>query len=211
MDDERKASVREIVGLNIAKLRTAAGLSQNDLGIKLERWLESSWSRQAVSQAEQGKRAFGVDDLVALSIGLDASIHQLLTPSRELTAVELASGTELSALAYKEVVLGGDADIDEIQRSRIIGQLRELDLLASGLVSRQQALRELLGSDSDQLDEDAVHAVEGAPYGIKIESGYEDVGDLSEHFSSVWASRIDIDSPDGNNRRKQKAADSDQK
>lgn len=141
----RGASVRQIVGRNIVKLRTAAGLSQNDLGIKLEQWLESSWSRQAVSQAEQGKRAFGVDDLVALSVALDASLKQLLTPPKFVESVVLASGVELSTASYEEVVLGGPSDADVVQRSRVIGQLIELHSLAGVLARRQEALQPLLG------------------------------------------------------------------
>lgn len=148
--DRDSASVREIVGLNIVRLRTAAGLSQKDLGVRLEQWLESSWSRQAVSQAEQGKRAFGVDDLVALSVALDSSIQQLLGPPADANKIVLASGTEIPKTSYEEVVLGGAPAMDEVQRSRIVGHLGELDLIAGVVADRQKALRAWLKVDEPQ-------------------------------------------------------------
>lgn len=145
MADQSSPSVRKIVGLNIVKLRTSAGLSQNELGVRLEQWLQSSWSRQAVSQAEQGNRAFGVDDLIALSVGLDASVQQLLTPPKDVESVILASGTELSALTYKEVVLGGAVEeMEEVQQTRVAVHLGELNFMAGIIAQRQKELRSRL-------------------------------------------------------------------
>lgn len=158
-DGSNRATVREIVGLNIATLRTSAGLSQGALGNRLEQWLEASWSRQAVSLAEQGKRAFGVDDLVGLSVGLHATVRQLLAPAPTIDTVILASGTEVPARAYQDTVLGGSHETEEVQRSQIVGRLNELQILAEVIAERRDALRkhlQALGEERTRVNVDDV-------------------------------------------------------
>lgn len=145
-------TVRQIVGMNIVKMRRGAGLSQNALGERLQQSLDATWSRQAVSLAEQGKRAFGVDDLVGLSIALNTTVRDLLVPpAPEVETVSLASGREISASIYKDIVLGGEDFTDEVERSRIIGQITELRNVAAMVRERQASLRdELRGTETDK-------------------------------------------------------------
>ena len=60
-----------IVGENMRRYRLASGWSQAGLGERLGGYLDGSWSRQAVSHAEKGGRAFGVSELVALTKTFD--------------------------------------------------------------------------------------------------------------------------------------------
>jgi transcriptional regulator with XRE-family HTH domain len=70
---------REIVGYRIRKERTRRGLSQAALGEIISGLTGTKWYPQTVGAAEQGERAFTVDDLIALSIALTLTIEQLTT------------------------------------------------------------------------------------------------------------------------------------
>jgi transcriptional regulator with XRE-family HTH domain len=53
-------------------------LSQSQLGEQLGKLLGRSWSRQAVSNAEQGRREFTVDELTALAWTLQTTVPDLV-------------------------------------------------------------------------------------------------------------------------------------
>lgn len=118
------------------------GLSQAALGSRMAKWVEVPWTRQSVSIAELGKRAFGVDDLVGLSIGLGVSIGDLLTPAPHIDTVLLPSGTELDRAFVENDVIGTGLDGQETQRSRYIGRLEEIDAVSNTLAERKAILQQ---------------------------------------------------------------------
>lgn len=84
--------IEKIVGQNVAALRARKDWSQPELGKHLGALLESKpWSRQAVSNAENGLRAFTAADLVALACVLETSPAALLTlgPTSHVQTIEL--------------------------------------------------------------------------------------------------------------------------
>ncbi len=86
--------VERIVGQNMARLRGARGWSQPELGRQIGELLKSKpWSRQAVSNAENGQRAFTVADLVAIACVLETSPAALLTLPPTVTTVEVGDAT----------------------------------------------------------------------------------------------------------------------
>lgn len=82
----------EYVGQRIRERREELGMSQTDLGQRLAEYLGRQWTRQAVSAAEQGKRAFTAAELVAIAHVLDTRPARLVTPPIELKEVELPGG-----------------------------------------------------------------------------------------------------------------------
>jgi hypothetical protein len=60
-----------------------------------QRFEGEPWSRQAVSDAENGKRKFGVEDLVALARASDQSVQFFLTAPAK-TTIELKDGSTLT-------------------------------------------------------------------------------------------------------------------
>lgn len=74
-------TIEEVIGTRIQQRREQLGLSQAKLGEMLTDTLGKPWSRQAVSLAEKGGRAFVAAELVALAEALDISIAQLFVPS----------------------------------------------------------------------------------------------------------------------------------
>src|SRR4051794_7943170 len=70
-------SVWQIVAYNMARARTARGMTQDALGSRLEQLTGKKWSRATVSAAESGwdgttgrVRHFDVSELAALAIAL---------------------------------------------------------------------------------------------------------------------------------------------
>src|SRR5260370_14741034 len=105
--------VETAIGQQIARLRQARRMSLTQLGEAVGRYLDKPWSRQAVHQAEQGRRAFTAAELAALALALDTSVPALFLAGAE--PVELPGAT-VSAQDYQGILLyaGSDAPRDGI-------------------------------------------------------------------------------------------------
>lgn len=68
------------VGERVRELRTRAGLTQEDLAVRL-RMLGHDLHSTAITRIEKGKRGVLVDDLVALAVALDVSPNRLMLPA----------------------------------------------------------------------------------------------------------------------------------
>ena len=82
--------VEEAIGRQIARLRAQRHLSLTGLGEALGRYLGKPWSRQAVHQAERGKRSFTAAELAALALALDTSVQALFRADND--QIELPGG-----------------------------------------------------------------------------------------------------------------------
>lgn len=125
--------VEEAVGRQIAGLRAQRGLSLTELGETLGGYLDKPWSRQAVHQAERGRRAFTAAELTALALALDTSVPALFRAEDQ--PIELP-GRAVSAEEYRDVLLsrGGDAPLDGVEEMIValhdIGQVLSRPALA---------------------------------------------------------------------------------
>ncbi|MER6199810.1 helix-turn-helix transcriptional regulator [Streptomyces sp. NPDC001586] len=99
--------IEEVIGVNVARLRDGKEMSQSQLGEALSEHLGKSWSRQAVSAAEKGRRAFTAADLLGLARTLEVSVPSLflLTDWRASKSVEVAEGVAIKADEYRDLVL----------------------------------------------------------------------------------------------------------
>jgi hypothetical protein len=80
----------------------------------LGRYLGKPWSRQAVHQAERGRRAFTAAELAAVALALDTSIPALFrTDSGQIQL----PGESVSAEDYRAILLtaGDDAPLDGVE------------------------------------------------------------------------------------------------
>ncbi|KDN75245.1 hypothetical protein DF19_25160 [Streptomyces olindensis] len=66
--------IEEVIGANLQWIREDQEMTQSQLGEAVAEHLGKPWSRQAVSAAEKGRRAFSAADLLALALVLDVSI-----------------------------------------------------------------------------------------------------------------------------------------
>lgn len=106
--------VEAVIGKQIARLREARRMSLTQLGEALGRYLDRPWSRQAVHQAERGRRAFTACELAALALVLDTSVPALFRTDAE--QVELPAST-VAAEDYRAILLsaGNDAPLDGVE------------------------------------------------------------------------------------------------
>ncbi|MCX4907798.1 helix-turn-helix domain-containing protein [Streptomyces sp. NBC_00878] len=106
--------VEEAIGQQIARFREARRLSLTELGELMGRYLDRPWSRQAVHQAERGRRAFTAAELTAIALVLDTSIPALFLAESE--PIELP-GETISPEEYRGVLLyaGKDAPLDGVE------------------------------------------------------------------------------------------------
>jgi len=70
-------------------------MTQEELGIGIGNLAGTPWSRQTVSAAEKGKRAFTAAELVAIARVLETRAPRLLTPPIGVGSVELPNGVSL--------------------------------------------------------------------------------------------------------------------
>jgi transcriptional regulator with XRE-family HTH domain len=106
--------VEEVIGQQIARRREARQMSLTQLGQALGRYLGKPWSRQAVHQAERGRRAFTAAELAAVALALDTSIPALFrTDSGQIQL----PGESVSAEDYRAILLtaGDDAPLDGVE------------------------------------------------------------------------------------------------
>lgn len=82
-----------VVASRIRHHRQQLAISQQELGAKVGDYLDGQWSRQAVSAAEKGRRAFAITEVVAFAAALDTSVRELLMPVPRTHQIELPSLT----------------------------------------------------------------------------------------------------------------------
>ncbi|HWG00810.1 MAG TPA: helix-turn-helix domain-containing protein [Trebonia sp.] len=105
--------IEAAIGRQVARFREARQMSLSQLGEAMGRYLEKPWSRQAVHQAERGRRAFTAAELAALALALETSVPALFLTDD--TQVELP-GTAISVHDYRGILLsaGDGAPLDGI-------------------------------------------------------------------------------------------------
>lgn len=100
--------IEQVIGRAVRRWREFKGLTQTQLGQALAAQTGVPWSRQAVSAAEAGNRAFSASDLLALALTLGIEFGQLLSPEDldEDEFVELPSGEQLPARTLVDLYYG---------------------------------------------------------------------------------------------------------
>jgi len=151
--------IETAIGKRIAHFREARQLSLTQLGEAMGRYLGKPWSRQAVHQAERGRRAFTAAELAALALALDTSVPALFLADGDASAgtgagagagaVELP-GTAVSAEDYRGILLyaGDGAPLDGIEELLValhdIGQILARPALTR-LAKIEQVAEEVAG------------------------------------------------------------------
>lgn len=81
--------VEEHIGQRVRARRAELGLTADEFGRQLEPLLGKKWSRQTVSMAEQGSRAWVAADLLAVAKVLQTTVSELFRPAIDAAAVDL--------------------------------------------------------------------------------------------------------------------------
>ena len=114
MTQETVVPVEAAIGQQIDRLRTSRGLSLTQLGQAVGRYLGRPWSRQAVHQAERGRRAFTAAELAAMALALDTSVPALFFTGAD--QIQLPGG-RVSAEDYRAMLIyaGHDTPLDGVE------------------------------------------------------------------------------------------------
>lgn len=141
--------IETAIGQQIARFREARQMSLTQLGEAVGRYLGKPWSRQAVHQAERGRRAFTAAELAALALALDTSIPALFLA--DAATVELP-GAAVPAQDYRGILLyaGDDAPLDGVEELLValsdIGQILSRPALAR-LAKIERVAEEVAGAE----------------------------------------------------------------
>lgn len=84
----QRVTMNQVVAYNVAYFRNAADLTQEELGLRLERITGKRWSKATMSAVERSWdgnriRSFDADDLLAMSQALEVPVTALMLPPEE--------------------------------------------------------------------------------------------------------------------------------
>jgi hypothetical protein len=156
--------IEQIVGQWIAKGR--GDKTQAQLGEELGRYLGKPWSRQSVSAAEKGERAFTAAELIAFSLVLGCTVETLLEPPAGVEHVEI----------------GDDGQIDSRHLRTTAATNSDLADLVTAVHELRQRWPQLQGKvdELDELFERAVREVWRAARGRGIDVAQEEADARNE-------------------------------
>jgi transcriptional regulator with XRE-family HTH domain len=97
--------IEEVIGQRMKDFRELEGMSQRELGEGLEPYLGKPWSRQAVSTAETGGRAFTAIELITIAAVLGTSVSRLMTLMPAVGELETPGGVVISGRDTAAVVV----------------------------------------------------------------------------------------------------------
>lgn len=148
--------MEEVVGQNVARLRKDKwALSQAELGQKIGAECGRAWSRQTVSAAEKGDRAFTVSDLVMLAFVFQVDSAALLHLPTGVQSFEVGGRTyrrdELAPISWQshptkngmaalsDELFGLSRQLDDLIQAadEIDGRAKNIYLAATRLRSQQ--------------------------------------------------------------------------
>lgn len=133
--------IEEVIGQRMKDVRELNELTQEQVGEQLGTMLGKPWSRQAVSMAEQGRRAFTAAELLAIASVVGTTVSRLFTPPLHARDIEMPSGETLSRA---EVV---DTTLPRISADEMVDGMREtLRILAAATVATNQQNEVMLSS-----------------------------------------------------------------
>ncbi len=120
--------IETAIGKQIARLRETRQMSLTQLGEAMGKYLDRPWSRQAVHQAERGRRAFTAAEMAAFALVLETSIPALFLA--DAADIELPRRA-VPAEDYQAILLyaGEDAPLDGIEE--LLVALRDIRQILS--------------------------------------------------------------------------------
>lgn len=137
--------VEEMVGRRVREHRELLGMTQEELGRRLEPLLGKAWPRQAVWGAERGQRAFTSAELVALASVLATTPARLISSPPGLQEIEMPSGKTIPAKAVSDLSHRDppSAEVWELA-DRFVGAVRQAEESSTVASTAASALVALL-------------------------------------------------------------------
>jgi transcriptional regulator with XRE-family HTH domain len=155
--------VEEMVGQRMHDRREARGLTQEQLGKRVSDLLGRSWSRQAVSAAEKGNRAFTAAELVAIAFALGTNVGDLLTPQVTVSEVEMPAGMRLPRdIVVASVLPQLAAEKDLVSMQQMLVRIAQRIVNAGDQLSQVSGDIKLLGDQLTQAQHVVFSRLDGA-------------------------------------------------
>src|ERR1700722_11031851 len=145
--------IEAAIGQQIAHLREVRQLSLTQLGQAMGRYLDKPWSRQAVHQAERGRRAFTAAELAAIALALDTPIPALFRSdsgriempgtavwSADYLAILLSAGDETPMDGVEELIVALH-DIAAVLSRPALARLAKIGGVAEEVATAEPAAR----------------------------------------------------------------------
>jgi hypothetical protein len=134
---------RKVVGQRIKQARSEmpvilddgqmVPLDQERLGKMLGRYLDRSWTKQAVSAAETGRRVIDVTELLAFSLILAKPVPWFFVPFDPADEIEMPSGIKIELDSLSKVLSAGLADAVLTATRQLTAQLETVRSLLEGM------------------------------------------------------------------------------
>lgn len=139
--------LEEVIGHRMRERREQRGLTQEEAGQSIGRELgRRAWTRQAVSAAEKGDRAFTAAELVAIAFALDTTVSWLLTPLAGDFGVQMPTGAVIEDARLIAAVLPRLSDdegaVDDMRETlvRLAGRVMDGGRWLDSLMNEIQLL-----------------------------------------------------------------------
>ncbi|GAB3494016.1 helix-turn-helix transcriptional regulator [Amycolatopsis cihanbeyliensis] len=118
--------LEEMIGRRVRDVRELNEMTQQEVGEKLAHLLGKPWSRQAVSAAEQGNRAFTAAELVAIAQVIGTTVARLFSPPLDADEIELPSGATVPRSTYVE------STMQRVSSAKSIAHMRDtIEIMAN--------------------------------------------------------------------------------
>lgn len=127
--------LEKVIGAQIASARDGK-MKQAELGERVGRYLGKPWSRQTVSAAEKGGRAFTALELLVLSVELEVPLHSLFVPmpGEDGSAIETPGGIPIPSERLLPSRDEEAAQHEQLKAAQAL--LNEAALVIAGLAGR---------------------------------------------------------------------------
>lgn len=110
--------IEEVIGQRMKAGREYHELTQEQVGERLGELLGKPWSRQSVSLAEQGRRAFTAVEIAAIAYVVNTSVSRLFTPPAAVRKIEFPTGMSVPRTELLETALPGTAVAEPLKSLR---------------------------------------------------------------------------------------------
>lgn len=134
-------NMHQMVGKRVKEARLRAGLSQEELGLAVERLMGQRWTNKVVSFLEHGDRQLDSSELLIVAAVLGVPIHELMRPEPG-EQIELPSGDWMDAAEISRHVFG-DPQTDP-RLATVAGRMRGLADVAEELAKEARGTSEIL-------------------------------------------------------------------
>lgn len=162
--------IAEVIGERVRIRREELGLTQAALGQRVGDYLSQEWSRQAVSAAEKGKRAFAAAELVVFARVLGVTISYLMRPPLGTELVEVAPGATTTAQELHNVVIPWREGADDAAKN----YSETFGVMVDDLLGLRRSLDKAIGSVEAHAA--AILALDAAKAGAEVTGDGREAG-----------------------------------